>query len=1163
MRELIAVLLGPILTLALTIHPIFAGNNDSPESSAEIIELLKEANPLWLKGDAQHGIPKYESLLPQIERAFGKDSPTVGLALFRIGFLYSARGDHERAVSNLEKSLKLVSSLPDNAENLVTKEDLYWGLGTNYKSLFQNERAIEALNEALRLKEKLVGTDDSSLVQLLSMIADLQSLQGRSIDAIPRLERALAISEKKFGKESHEAATALASLGNTRLQAGEVGPALACLKRSLQICKTILPPTNPDVGIATLNLGSLYGHIGDYGQAMPLLERAVALLEKSYGPDDATSAFQFARALNNLGKAHLDIGEYDKAIATLQRSLAVTEAAFGSAAITLVAPLNSIAVAYSKRGDFERAQTSYERALRVLEGAPSAKNGERVNTLNNLAQMLLDEGEEDAALKLFIQARALGESQLGATALPLAYSLNGLALINQNRGKIADALALFERSLAILENKLGPSHPDVAGTLTNISHLVLGTGDMDRALSTLEKALAIEEKALPPTHPYIATTLFDLAMLSFKQGKLIEAENLLQKSIAITDAAIGPDNPQSCAWLGNLGTVEIKKGDVSSDKWSVSKGLGEFVESTKRWRRYLAGQTVFQQGPSASQIQEIIQFSRNLFHSMCTVAPPSFAQSASLAGAEQLAFGKALLEEVETVRARLTADGRIQVQSLRQQADAVRKRLEAIPKQEGAAWLQQRTDWQNSERDKLERELKAIQEKLASASGLVSQTISESKLSLAEIARRLPPSAALIDFVQYQRMDVTAGNQPREQRYAAYLTFPLVGGSANVVVERVDLGEAAPIDDAVGLIAKRFAAGQYRAKDLSPAFQRLSDLVYVPLAKHLTNVSHLIICPDGQLSRIPFEMLPVGNKFLLEEKTISYVTSAREIIRLGAAQLKPKSGPQTHKSLVMGNPDFDLDLAKESSPNSAVQLAGTTATSRSFSRDYNGLKFNPLQSAEAEALSVAKLLGNDTVLRLGTEAREATLKTVQSPRVLHLATHGFFLSDQELKQASPTSFNSGFERLDAPRGRTPNDWENPLTRCGIALAGANHAKQISNAIADDGVLTGLEASLLDLQGTELVVLSTCDSGSGEVKIGEGVMSLCRAFRIAGAETVLASHWKVSDKATNALMTEFIRRWRAGEERAHAWCEAQLTLLHSKDFSDPFFWSAFTLTGEWR
>jgi CHAT domain-containing protein len=195
--------------------------------------------------------------------------------------------------------------------------------------------------------------------------------------------------------------------------------------------------------------------------------------------------------------------------------------------------------------------------------------------------------------------------------------------------------------------------------------------------------------------------------------------------------------------------------------------------------------------------------------------------------------------------------------------------------------------------------------------------------------------------------------------------------------------------------------------------------------------------------------------------------------------------------------------------------------------------------------------------------REAELKAVVSPRVLHLATHGFFLSDQEFKHTNSLAFNSVFTRHGPPEGGTPNDWENPLVRCGLALAGANHALQITNALAEDGLLTGLEASLLNLQGTELVILSACDSGAGEVKIGEGVMSLRRAFRIAGAESVLASHWQVSDQATSRLMMEFMRRWRAGEPRAKAWREAQLSLLRSKDFSNPYFWAAFTLTGQWN
>ena len=283
----------------------------------------------------------------------------------------------------------------------------------------------------------------------------------------------------------------------------------------------------------------------------------------------------------------------------------------------------------------------------------------------------------------------------------------------------------------------------------------------------------------------------------------------------------------------------------------------------------------------------------------------------------------------------------------------------------------------------------------------------------------------------------------------------------------------------------------------------------------------------------------------------------------------------------MGNPDFDLDLrssrreeAHSSSPELGTRNTNqsqglfTSSPTRALSRDYRGLKFNPLPGSGIEATNVAKLLGDDTTLRLGSGAREAELKAVVSPRVLHLATHGFFLSDQEFKRSN-TMRDSWSDNLGTRWNASlpKSEWENPLVRCGIALAGANHARQVTNAIAEDGLLTGLEASLLNLQGTELVILSACDSGTGEVKIGEGVMSLRRAFRIAGAETVLASHWKVSDKATSQLMTEFMRHWHSGEPRAKAWRDAQLSLLRSKgakeDFSNPYFWAAFTLTGHWQ
>jgi len=174
------------------------------------------------------------------------------------------------------------------------------------------------------------------------------------------------------------------------------------------------------------------------------------------------------------------------------------------------------------------------------------------------------------------------------------------------------------------------------------------------------------------------------------------------------------------------------------------------------------------------------------------------------------------------------------------------------------------------------------------------------------------------------------------------------------------------------------------------------------------------------------------HKFLIEEKTISYVTSGREIVRLEGS---PKSKAQSPKSLVMGGPDFDLDLSKAGSAGfqladsagiparssadakqDALPLAGRMPALRSLSRDYRGIKFLPLAGAEDEAHSVAKLLGGDCVLQVGPEAREAEFKAAVSPRVLHLATHGFFLSDQEFRPLTPRPSPIRWERVAVRTG---------------------------------------------------------------------------------------------------------------------------------------------------
>ena len=217
--------------------------------------------------------------------------------------------------------------------------------------------------------------------------------------------------------------------------------------------------------------------------------------------------------------------------------------------------------------------------------------------------------------------------------------------------------------------------------------------------------------------------------------------------------------------------------------------------------------------------------------------------------------------------------------------------------------------------------------------------------------------------------------------------------------------------------------------------------------------------------------------------------------------------------------------------------------------DLSTVYFAPLGGTGDEARSIKSLFPEAEVLT-GQYATKAALKQVQAPRILHIATHGFFLDDtvESANAASGTRAISGKVEI-----------KNPLLRSGLALAGAN----LNRGGDDDGILTALEASNLNLWGTKVVTLSACETGVGEVKNFEGVYGLRRAFFLAGAETLLMSLWPVSDRVTRETMTAFYTGLRDGLGRGEALRQAQLSMLKRKDHQHPFYWASFILGGEWR
>jgi CHAT domain-containing protein len=381
----------------------------------------------------------------------------------------------------------------------------------------------------------------------------------------------------------------------------------------------------------------------------------------------------------------------------------------------------------------------------------------------------------------------------------------------------------------------------------------------------------------------------------------------------------------------------------------------------------------------------------------------------------------------------------------------------------------------------------------------------------------------------------------------------------------IDLGEARPIDAAVtafraAITGERGVAeparqgfwarllGRKPEEEQPPpscwlawltAGARVRTAVFDPLLVALGGCRRLLLAPDGELTRLPFEVLPQGEGCLIDDYHISYLATGRDALRLQAA---PHGSPA--KPLVLADPDFDLGRSTRRAPEERPR----GRSSRDLDRAYR--RFGALPGTRVEGEHIAALLGVEPWLE--AEALERPLKAGRSPRVLHLATHGFFLENQPY---DPEKMSGGLGRMLGP------GLENPLLRSGLALAGINTwlAGGSPPAEAEDGLLTAEDVTGLDLLDTELVVLSGCDTGLGELRTGEGVFGLRRSFAIAGARTLVMSLWKVPDWQTQELMEDFYRRLLEGEPRAEALRQAQLA-LKAKD-PDPRHWGAWICQGD--
>jgi CHAT domain-containing protein len=1055
-------------------------------------------------------------------------------------------------------------------------------LGSYATSFFGQDRYAEAravFDQMLPLARKHLADRPSELVSAILGTAWGRIAAGDHAAAVPLCIEALADPMAEELK-NFAGLGCMSVVAGTAANQGQWAVAAAWWTQWMAVAKDgLLEPDDLQFNMMRGNLGRAHLETSDYAPAVAILtEVRAAHRAAAPEPDPEGWGYTFF-----LARALAGAGRLQEAEAEFAGHIAHFDLTYGADSLYVLYSVLERADVLQRMGRYDDAEAAYVRAIAI--GTP---HNEHADSLNRYAELLRETGRLDKALAMFGRMEALQAGLFGPQSPEAATAIvNGANVLNA-MGRDAEAKVAYERSLSIYEAAYGPDHPFVATALTSLATVVHALGDYTRAIPLYERAVVVYEASWGPNHRFLGTALNNLANARWSMGEIEEAHALFWRSFEVLATALGPDHPDVSAVRSNYATLLRSAGeavaarDLAKDVLAAStRRLGadnsetgnyharyadtlyftrEWAESVRQWERAIAI-TERQLGPEHPSLVKHRHELANMHALQGNRGKARKEMAAALALADKVV--RPLLD-VTSERERLAL-----IRSMRKHLDthlSLLDRPEDIERNYAAvlAWkgavrsslAKQRAALLAgddpeliqalSELDSVRRELASRvfgedvdvervaaltadkerrEQDLAQRSAAYRQHQQEEALTPKALCARLTSDEVVVDLLRYDRSILDEEGRP-ETVEPSYVALVSLGGACKGPT-RIELGAAEPIDVAVARYRRRVASGA-AASSLEGRSKELRGRLWDPIAAVAGSRETVWFVPDASLSSLPFgALMHDDGRFLVETHRTATLASAQDLLR----EANPGKG-----ALVAGGVIYD-------EPGSTVDLGAAVAT-RSPPR--GGLEsFGYLAATAKEAEAVAAHVGmlETVTLLTGSDVSETRLRRdAPGKRLIHLATHGFFATG---------AVRSGLGEAGGM---------NPMLLSGVVLAGANVG---GAGDGDDGILTAEEVVGLDLRGAELVVLSACETGLGEVADGEGVLGLRRAFALAGARSLVLSLWKVPDLETQRLMDAFYGAL-ATESPADALRAAQLKLIgelrERGDAGHPFYWAAFVVSG---
>ena len=836
-------------------------------------------------------------------------------------------------------------------------------------------------------------------------------------------------------------------------------------------------------------------------------------------PEELAQAAQARRLVGEAAELEQK-GQFAQAVASMQQALTIAEKLFPAGEEQLGVLAQKLGYLHLYAAEYDRAEPRFLQAMAIFEKNDGKQSATVLSCLNGLATVYFTMGEPLRAEPLYRRALELVERVSGPESQDAASLSVSLGAVYLNLLQPDRALPLYQRGLAFFEKQLGPNDANLGAILGGLASVYDLQGKYDESEKLTRRVVTLREKAQGPNHPQTALAINNLANTLLMKGDYQEAEALSRRSVKVTEAAFGANHPQLTNLLSTLAFILAAEGKSAESVGLLRRAAGS-AETILRNARLVSTES------RMSAFLKSYAWHEEFVYSLVLERPND-------PEVQKLALAMALLRKGRSVDE--AADlSRVVQQSLGPDDEESFEKLKALRSRIANAVYGGPGTMKPAELaaqvSGLEREAEALEQSLAGHSAALRAQTQLPGVGeiVASVQKALPPDSVLVEVVTlgpYLFKAKRGEVRQRELRYLALLLFP--DGKTGAV----DLGPAQGIDGAVQRLLASYNHPSATI-DLAPG-QALYQLVMAPLEPALDGKRHLLLSLDGQLHLVPFAALSDGKQYLGDRYELEIYGSGRDLLRAGGA---PSVGVT-----VLADPAFAA----------GAPTGKGAATAQRKGALIQG-KIAPLPGTRKEADAIRKLWPTARML-LGGAATEQSLLSVKAPGILHVATHGVFLAD--LPSASDGARGLKLVKSDDPQARGPSD---PLLRSALVLAGAEAlASRPPASDQADGLATALELAGMNLWGTQLVVLSACDTGRGDVRLGQGVYGLRRAVLIAGAETLVTSLWRVDDDATRDLMTRFYKGLFTGKSRAEALRQASLEVRKSRPH--PYFWAPFVLVG---